>query len=267
MAWAQGSTTGAPATGSQAAPSAQALQRPPAPVYYAFKAATEARQAPDPSAPVVFTSSENQALKALGMVSGGVSDHPWIKLKSPSGAIGFVDLTDLITPQQLEAKKQSIKKLNTFEAELNAMRHSGSGGIPAGIYTLGGSCDAGFDAHVDPIAFLNNKVLVWQETDKLHFVHVLDPMAPVVYAMQNDGRTVELQGFGYIQMKTFRSEQDTALMGYKNKLLWFTASGTQFDSYQLCDAATNETVLAMLTSYALQRPPEEVRAKTKSPAQ
>ena len=265
MAWAQGSATGAPA--SQAASSAQALQHPPSSVYYAFKAATDARQAPDPSAPVVFTSSENQALKALGMVSGEASDHPWIKLKSPSGAIGFVELTDLITPQQLEAKKQSLKKLSILEAELNAVQHSGSGVIPAGIYTLGGRCDAGFDAHVDPVAFLNNKVLVWQETDKLHFVHVLDPMAPVVYAMQNDVRTVELQGFGYVQMKTFRSEQDTALMGYKDKLLWFTASGTQFDSYQLCDAATNETVLSMVRSYALQRPPEQVHANTKHSAQ
>ena len=194
-------------------------------------------------------------------------EHPWIKLKSPSGSIGFVELAELINPQQLEAKKQSIKKLGMFEAELAAMKRSGSSAIPAGIYTLGGRCDAGFDAQIDTIAFLNNKVLVWQEADKLHFVHVLDPMAPIVYAMQNDGRTVELQGFGYIQMKTFRSEQDTALMGYKNKLLWFTASGTQFDSYQLCDAATNESVLSMLRNYALQRPPEEVRANPKSPAQ
>ena len=201
------------------------------------------------------------------MVSEAASDHPWIKLKSPSGSIGFVELTDLITPQQLEAKKQSIKKLNMFEAELNAVQRSGPSVIPAGIYTLGGSCDAGFDSHADTIAFLNNKVLVWQEADKLHFIHVLDPMAPVVYAMQNDSRTVELQGFGYVQMKTFRSEQDTALMGYKNKLLWFTASGTQFDSYQLCDVATNESVLSMLRSYALQRPPEEVRANPKGPAQ
>ncbi len=90
------------------------------------------------------------------------------------------------------------------------MRRSGSAAIPAGIYTLGGRCDAGFDTNVDTIAFLNDKVLVWQEAAKLHFVHVLDPMAPVVYAMQNDGRTVELQGFGYVQMKTFQSEQDTA---------------------------------------------------------
>ncbi len=267
MAWAQDPATGAPATGSQAAPSAQALQRPPSLIYYAFKAATEARQAPDRAAPVVFTiSSESQALKALGMLSGEAPD-PWIKIKSPSGAIGFVELTELITPQQLDAKKQSIKKLNIFEAELNTMKRSSSSVIPAGIYTLGGSCDAGIDAHVDTIAFLNNKVLVWQEADKLHFVHVLDPLAPVVYAMQNDSRTVELQGFGYIEMKTFRSEQDSALMGYKNKLLWFTASGTQFDNYQLCDAATNEFVLSMLRSYALQRPPEEVRGNPKSPAQ
>ena len=154
-----------------------------------------------------------------------------------------------------------------FETELDAVRRASSSAIPAGIYSLGGSCDAGFDGQSDTIAFLNNKVLVWQEADRLHFVHVLDPMTPVVYAMQNDSRTVELQGFGYVQMKTFRSDQDTALMGFKNKLLWFSASGTQFDNYQLCDAGTNESVLAMLRSYAHQRPPEEVRTTPAHPAQ
>ena len=273
LVWAQDPPTGAAASGNQAGASAGVLQRPPSSIYYAFKPPTEARQAPDRSAPVVFTiGSENQSLKAVGMVSertpeGQAPEGPWIKLKASSGTLGFVELADLITPQQLEAKKQSIKKLSMFEAELDAVRRSSSSAIPAGIYSLGGSCDADFGAQNDTIAFLNNKVLVWQEADKLHFVHVLDPMAPVVYAMQNDSRTVELQGFGYVQMKTFRSDQDTALMGFKDKLLWFTASGTQFDSYQLCDAGTNGSVLAMLRTYAHQRPPEEVRANPKNSAQ
>ncbi len=191
-----------------------------------------------------------------GPADDQAADRLWIKLKTPSGAIGFVALTDLITPQQLEAKKQSNKKLLVFEAELAAVKRSGVSAIPAGVYSLGGSCDAGFAPHTDTIAFLSNKVLVWQEADKLHFVHVLDPTAPVVYDMLNDTRTVELQGFGYVQMKTFRSEQDTALMGFKNKLLWFSASGTQFDNYQLCEAETDDSVLSLLKSYAGQRPPE-----------
>ena len=195
------------------------------------------------------------------------TDYPWIKLKSASGATGFVELADLITPQQLEAKKQSSKKLGTFEAELEAAKRSTMSAIPAGIYSLRGTCDAGFDSHIDTIAFLNDKVLVWQEASKLHFVHVLDPLAPVVYDILNDERTVELQGFGYVQMKTFRSEQDTALMGFKNKLLWFTASGTQFDSYQHCDPGTGDSVLSLLTNYARQRPPEQVGTNAKSPAQ
>ena len=273
MALAQDPSAGATVPASRAGASAGVLQRPPSSIYYAFKSSTEARQAPDRSAPVVFTiGSENQSFKAVGMVvepepEGQASEGPWIKLRSPSGTLGFVALAELITPQQLEAKKQSIKKLSMFETELDAVRRASSSAIPAGIYSLGGSCDAGFDGQSDTIAFLNNKVLVWQEADRLHFVHVLDPMTPVVYAMQNDSRTVELQGFGYVQMKTFRSDQDTALMGFKNKLLWFSASGTQFDNYQLCDAGTNESVLAMLRSYAHQRPPEEVRTTPAHPAQ
>ena len=154
-----------------------------------------------------------------------------------------------------------------FEAELDAVKRSGVSVIPAGVYSLGGSCDAGFASHIDTIAFLSNKVWCGRKADKLHFVHVLDPTAPVIYDMLSDSRTVELQGFGYIQMKTFRSEQDTALMGFKNKLLWFSASGTQFDSYQLCDAAAYDSVLSMLRSYARQRPPEQVPTNLKSSGQ
>ena len=196
---------------------------------------------------------------------GQALDRTWIKLKSASGSIGFVKLADLITPQQLEAKKQSNKKLSMLEAELDTVKRSGVSVIPAGVYSLGGTCDAGFATHINTMDFLSNKVLVWEEAGKLHFVHVLDPLAQVVYDILNDNRTVELQGFGYVQMKTFRSEQDTALMGYKDKLLWFTVSGTQFDSYQLCGPETNESILSMLKIYARQRPPEELGINTKPP--
>ncbi len=152
VAWAQEPTPDPPAASlSHTIPFSGALQRPPSSTYYVFRSSTEARQAPDRSAPVAFTiTSESQALKASGMVvehdpegrsADENQDRTWIKLKSPSGLIGFVERSELITPQQLEAKKQSNKKLNVFEAELDAVKRSGVSVIPAGVYSLGGSCE------------------------------------------------------------------------------------------------------------------------------
>lgn len=65
-----------------------------------------------------------------------------------------------------------------------------------------------------------------------------------------------VQGFGYVPMRTYRSVKDAALMGYKDKLLWFTTDGNQFDSYLACDEGAYAAVTSMLRTYANQRPPE-----------
>lgn len=89
----------------------------------------------------------------------------------------------------------------------------------SGLYAHGGSCDA---SNVDPAEFLLGKALFRQDGSRMHFVNVLQPDDPTIYEIQNDNQVRELQGFGYVPTRTFRSSKDTLLMGYKDRLLWFT---------------------------------------------
>lgn len=258
-----------PPAAPEAASAVAALQRAPSPTYYLLRPDTRARSGPSTTAPIVSTLSDTgKPLTALGLVFDGDPasfrglkpefslGRTWIKLRLPSGATGFVSLADLVTPQQLSARAGSSKKLALFDAAASTARRIQGPDIPSGIYTHGGSCDAPQAADADLGPFLASKVLIWQEGLTMHFVRALKPDDPTVYAMESDNQVRELQGYGYVPMRTFRSPKDAALMGYKDKLLWFTTDGLSFDSYLHCDERAYGSVASALRSYAGQRPPD-----------
>jgi hypothetical protein len=242
------------------------LTRPSSPAYYLLRSPTSVRLGPSTSYPVVSDITvAAKPLQALGMAFDGDPNalkalpeeqslsRMWIKVQLPAGGSGFVNLADLVTPQQMNARAGSSKKIGLLEAAAAAAKRTTDSDIPSGLYAHGGSCDA---SDMAPAAFLQGKALIWQDGSRMHFVTVLQPDDPTLYDIQNDNQVRELQGFGYVPMRTFRSSKDTLLMGYKDRLLWFTTDGNRFDSYQACDADGIDVVMSMIRSYAGQRPPE-----------
>lgn len=246
------------------------LKPSPSATYFPLRSEILMRSAPSSSAPVVSTlSATTRPLQALGMVvdeagtssqaQGGGDRTPaqtWIKLRLPSGASGFVGLGDLITPQQSAVRAGSLRKVGMFETAVATAKRIKGPDIPSGIYTRGGSCDIPASAEADVGTVLQTKVLIWQEGSKMHFVRVLQPDDPTVYDMQNDNQVQELRGFGYVPMRTFRSPKDAALMGFKDRRLWFSTDGQSFNSYEACDPAAIDATVAALRSFANQRPPQ-----------
>ena len=167
-----------------------------------------------------------------------------------------MSLADLITPRQLASRKESRRKVSLFEAEVAAARRANGGSVPAGIYAHGSACDAEGLSGAGLSSFLGSKFLLWQEGDKLHFVQVVNPTQPLVYEQQKEGHPVEMSGFGYVMLQTFRSSRDAVLMGFKDRLLWISATGTQFDNYEFCGPEAYGPILSMLADYAGQRPPD-----------
>ncbi len=180
----------------------------------------------------------------------------WIKVATASGQSGFVSLADVITPKQLPAQKESLRKVALFESEIEAAKKATGGAVPSGIYAHGSACEAEGLSGTSLVDFLTSKFLLWQEGDKLHFVQVVNPTEPLLYEEQKDEHPLELRGYGYVMLRTFRSSKDSVLMGFKDKLLWISATGVQFDNYQFCGSEAYGPVLGMLRSYASQRPPE-----------
>ena len=174
----------------------------------------------------------------------------------PLAKSGFVSLADLITPKQLPAQKESLRKVALFESQIVAAKKVTGGVVPSGIYAHGSSCDGDGLTGASLVDFLTSKFLLWQEGQKLHFVQVVNPTEPLLYEQQKDEQPMELRGYGYVMLRTFKSSKDSVLMGYKDKLLWISATGVQFDNYQFCEPEAYSSVLGMLRSYASQRPPE-----------
>ena len=106
------------------------------------------------------------------------------------------------------------------------------------------------------VDFLTSKFLLWQDGAKLNFVQVVNPTEPLLYEQQKDEHPMELRGYGYVMLRTFKSSKDSVLMGYKDKLLWISATGVQFDDYQYCGPEAYSPVVGILRAYASQRPPE-----------
>ena len=259
----------APPAEGQAAPYAGPLQKAPSPTFYPLRPSTPLRAAPSPAAPVLATiDGQGQPLKALGMAVDPDADayrslgedaalaRTWIKVATASGRSGFVSLADLITPRQLASQKESRRKVSLFEAEIAAARRVSGGAVPAGIYAHGSVCDADGLSGAALSDFLGSKFLLWQDGDKLHFVQVVNPTQPLVYEQLKDSHPVEMRGYGYVMLQTFRSSKDQVLMGFKDRLLWISVTGAQFDNYQFCGPESYDAILAMLGSYAGQRPPE-----------
>ncbi len=248
-----------------AQPAPGPLRRAASPTYYAARPSVAVRSGPAAAFPVVSTITTSKPLQALGMVFEGDPDafrsvpevqavlRTWIKVRLPAGGSGFIGLVDLLTPQQIGARGGAAKKVGLLESAVAAAGRTKGAEIPSGLYAHGGSCDA---SDVAPASFLQGKVLIWQEGPKLHFVNVLQPDDPTLYDAQNDAQVRELQGFGYVPMRTFRSSKDAVLMGFKDRLLWFTTDGNRYDSYEACNADGLGTVVSMLKAYASQRPPE-----------
>lgn len=268
-AWAQNTIETSPPAESQVVPYTGPLQRSPSRTYYPLHSSTSVRAAPTNTAPVVSTiAGQGQSLKAIGMVldadveayrsMGDDSSlaRTWIKVATSNGETGFVSLADLITPKQLPAQKESLRKVSLFDGEIEAAKRASGGTVPSGIYAHGGSCDGDGLSGASLPNFLTSKFLLWQEGDKLHFVQVVNPTEPLLYEQQKDSHPLELRGYGYVMLRTFKSSKDSVLMGYKDKLLWISATGTQFDNYQFCGSEAYKPVSEMLKSYASQRPPE-----------
>ncbi len=268
-AWAQEATEAPPSAESQVAPYNGLLQRSPSPTYYPLRSSTSVRSAPTITALIVFTiTGQGQALKAMGMVIDSNVDayrsmgdeaplaRTWIKVVTSTGQTGFVSLADVITPKQLPGQKESLRKVSLFEGEIEAAKEASGGAVPSGIYAHGSSCDGDGLAGTNLSNFLTSKFLLWQEGDKLHFVQVVNPTEPLIYEQQKDGHPLELRGHGYVMLQTYKSSKDSVLMGYKDKLLWLSATGAQFDNYHFCGSDAYKPVLEMLKTYAGQRPPE-----------
>lgn len=266
-----GRETGAqePGAAQPAVPRAGPLRRPPSPVFYPLRPDTVVRAAPALGAPAVGRiAGQGQALKALGLAVDPDAEayrslgedaalaRRWIKLTAP-GVTGFVSLADLITPRQLAGQKESRRKVSLFEAEIAAARRAAGGDVPAGIYAHGSACDAEGLSGAALSAFLASKFLLWQEAGQLHFVQVVNPGQPLVYEALKDAHPVEMPGYGYVMLQTFRSSKDQVLMGFKDRLLWISVTGRDFDNYQFCGPEADGPVLALLGAYAGQRPPEE----------
>ena len=143
-----------PSAESQVAPYSGPLQRSPIPTYYPLRSSTSVRAAPRITASVVsIITVQGQALKALGMVVDPKVDayrangdestlaRTWIKVATASGQSGFVSLADLITPKQLPAQKESLRKVALFESQIEAAKKAIGGVVPSGIYAHGSSCD------------------------------------------------------------------------------------------------------------------------------
>lgn len=268
-----------PSAEGSPAPYAGPLQRPPSPTYYPFRPSTPLRAAPAITAPATGSiERQDQALKALGMVvdrdgeayralgEDAAVARVWIKVATAAGRSGFVSLADLVTPRQLASQKESRRKVSLFEAEVAAARSTAGGVVPAGIYAHGSACDADGLSGAALSAFLATKFLLWQEGERLHFVQVINPTQPLIYEQQKDSHPIEMPGYGYVMLQTFRSSKDAVLMGFKDRLLWISASGRDFDNYQFCGAEAYGPVVSMLGSYAGQRPPEVVPSEAARPS-
>lgn len=263
----------APPAESRPAPYAGPLQKPPSPTFYPLRPSTPVRLAPSLAAPVAASlDGQGQPLKALGMAVDPDAEayrslgedaplaRTWIKVATGPGRSGFVSLADLITPRQLASQKESRRKVSLFEAEVAAARKVSGGAVPAGIYAHGSACDADGLSGAALSNFLGSKFLLWQEGDKLHFVQVINPTQPLVYEQQKDAHPVEMRGYGYVMLQTFRSSKDQVLMGFKDRILWISVTGADFDNYQFCGPEAYGPVVAMLASYAGQRPPDAAAA-------
>ncbi len=255
-----------PAPATHAAPYTGPLQRPRSATYYALRSPVPVRSGPDASSAVVSEiTTTAKPLQALGQVFDGDPQafkavpeeqgvaRTWIKLRLPGGGSGFVNLADLVTSRQLSSRAGSSKKVALLEAAVAAAKRIKGAEVPSGVYSQGGSCDV---ADASAASFLPGKFLIWQDGNHLHFVNVLQPDDPIVYDIANDNQVRELQGFGYVPMRTYRSTKDAVLMGYKDRLLWVTTDGNRFNSYQACDPEAADAVVTLLRSYATQRPPE-----------
>ena len=268
-AWGQEASQTLPSVDSQVASYRGPLQRSPSPTYYPLRSSTSVRAAPSVTAPILITiSGQGQALKALGMVvDSNVAAYrsmedessrarTWIKVAAAPGQTGFVSLTDLITPKQLPAQKESLRKVALFESEIEAAKKANGDAVPSGIYAHGSACEAEGLSGTSLAEFLTSKFLIWQEGETLHFVQVVNPIEPLLYDQQKDEHPMELRGYGYVMLRIFKSSKDTVFIGYNDKLLWLSSTGVQFDNYQFCGPEAYGTMLRLLRSFANQRPPE-----------
>ena len=201
---AQETTETPPQADSQVASYTGPLQRSSSPTYYPLRSSTSVRAAPTITAPIVSTiNGQGQALKALGMFvdpnvdayrsmgEGSSLARTWMKVATASGQSGFVSLADLITPKQLPAQNESLRKVSVFEGEIEAAKKTSGGAVPSGIYAHGSSCYGDGLSGANLSNFLTSKFLLWQDGDKLHFVQVVNPTEPLLYEQQKNEHPME----------------------------------------------------------------------------
>jgi uncharacterized protein YgiM (DUF1202 family) len=241
------------------------LEQPESPTYVAVRGNVLARTGPGAKEASRFALSENETVTALGRHDGDGSstqesllgdDGGWIKVATRGGNEGFVEARDLLTPAQMQERREWIGKREQLAAFFaRAERSYGRFAAIAGVYCPGTCPNVVPGVHKINLGLsVLGRYLIWGEGETLYYISAINPTDVHSLSLSfdrevsfNSGEPFRSAGKIQIHRVVWTSGKEE-FIGFKGNNLFYRKEGTSYGYYTRSGTLATER-LRLLDDY------------------